>query len=200
MARLIGVLGGTFDPPHIGHLTLADTGRSSLGLQRVLWVVTALPPHKSAEPITPAEDRVAMVQAAIGDDPYFELSWADINRPGPQFAIDTLRWLAERRQGDDFVYLMGADSINDLPTWHNPKGFLEVCTKLGVMQRPGVVVDMQALEVDLPGISSKVHFFDAPLIECSAHDIRCRVRKGEPFRHLVPPGVAEIIVNTGLYR
>lgn len=200
MARLIGVLGGTFDPPHIGHLTLADFGRRSLDLHRVLWVVTAVPPHKLAEPITPIEYRVAMVQATIGDTPYFELSQADIDRPGPHFAIDTLRWLVERHQGADFVYLMGADSLNDLSKWLDPKGFLEICIKLGVMERPGVVVDMHALEVDLPGISKKVHFFDAPLVECSAQDIRGRVSKGEPFRHLVPPRVAEIIMNKGLYR
>ena len=200
MARLIGILGGTFDPPHIGHLTLADFGRRSLDLHRVLWVVTAVPPHKPIEPITPIEYRASMVQAAIGDTPCFELSRADIDRPGPHFAIDTLRWLVERHQGDDFIYLMGADSLNDLPRWHEPEGFLEICTKLGVMERPGVVVDMHALEVDLPGISKKVHFFDAPLVECSARDIRRRVSEGEPFRHLVPRRVAEIIVNKGLYR
>jgi len=200
MARLIGVLGGTFDPPHIGHLTLAYFGRRILDLHQVLWVVTAVPPHKPAEPITPIEYRAAMVQAAIDVIPYFELSRADMDRPGPHFAIDTLRWLVENYQGDDFIYLMGADSLNDLPKWHDPEGFLEICTKLGVMERSGVVVDMHTLEVDLPGISKKVHFFDVPLVECSARDIRRRVSEGEPFRHLVPPRVAEIIVNKGLYR
>ena len=200
MARLIGVLGGTFDPPHIGHLTLANLGRRSLDLHRVLWVVTAVPPHKPVKPITPIEVRAEMVHAAIRDIPFFELSRADIERPGPHFAIDTLRWLVERHQGADFIYLMGADSLNDLSKWHNPEGFLEICTKLGVMNRRGVEVDMDALEVELPGISRKVHFFDAPLVECSARDIRRRVSEGEPFRHLVPPRVAEIIVNKGLYR
>ena len=200
MARLIGVLGGTFDPPHIGHLTLAEFGRRNLDLHRVLWVVTAVPPHKPVEPITPIEYRTAMVQAAIVDIPYFEFSRVDIDRPGPHFAVDTLRWLVKRHQGDNLIYLMGADSLNDLSRWHDPEGFLESCTKLGVMERPGVVVDMHALEVDLPGISKKVHLFDAPLVECSASDIRRRVSEGEPFRHLVPTEVAEIIVNKGLYR
>jgi nicotinate-nucleotide adenylyltransferase len=199
MAGLVGVLGGTFDPPHIGHLVLADIGRWALDLEKVLWVVTANPPHKPDVPISSIEDRIAMVEMAIGDDPAFELSYADIERPGPHYAIDTLRWLTERYDDKDFVYLMGADSLMDLPTWHDPMGFLDICGVLGVMRRPGVEVDMLELESILPGVTGKVTFFDAPLIGISGQDIRRRVRNREPFRYLLSQGLVEFIVEKGLY-
>ncbi len=200
MDGLVGVLGGTFDPPHIGHLVLADVGKWALNLEKVIWVVTAQPPHKPDAPISSIEDRIAMVEMAIGDDPAFELSHADIDRPGPHYAIDTLRWLADRYSGIHFAYLMGADSLMDLPTWHDPMGFLEICGVLGVMRRPGVEVDMQELELELPGVTGKVTFFNAPLIGCSGQDIRHRVRNREPFRYLLPQGIVEFIEEKGLYR
>ncbi len=200
MAGLIGVFGGTFDPPHYGHLNLATSASIALGLEKVLWVVTALPPHKPGVPITPLAARVAMVEATIGEDPRFELSKADIDRPGPHFALDTMRWLKERDPGGDFLYLMGEDSLRDLPTWHEPQRFLEVCEALGVMRRPEVEVDLDALERILPGIRAKARFFEAPLIACSSREIRRRVRDGEAFRHLVPRAVADIIDQSRLYR
>jgi nicotinate-nucleotide adenylyltransferase len=200
MAGLVGVLGGTFDPPHIGHLVLADVGKWALNLEKVLWVVTAQPPHKPDAPISSIEDRIAMVEMAIGDDPAFELSHADIDRPGPHYAIDTVRWLTERYHGVDFVYLMGADSLMDLPRWHDPMGFLEICGVLGVMRRPGVEVDMQELELELPGVTGKATFFDAPLIGVSGQGIRRRVRNQEPFRYLLPQGIVEFIEEKSLYR
>lgn len=199
MAGLVGVLGGTFDPPHIGHLVLADIGSWALDLGKVLWVVTAQPPHKPDTPISSIEDRITMVEMVIGDDPAFELSYADIDRPGPHYAIETLRWLGERYNGVDFAYLMGADSLMDLPTWHDPMGFLDICGVLGVMRRPGVEVDMLELEYKLPGVTGKVTFFDAPLIGISGQDIRRRVRNREPFRYLLPQGLVEFIEEKGLY-
>lgn len=200
MAGLIGVLGGTFDPPHLGHLVLADEARATLGLERVLWVVTAQPPHKPDEPVSPASVRVEMVSAAIVGDPGFELSRADIDRPGPHYAVDTLRWLAERDREAKWAYLVGSDSLRDLPTWHTPEQFLEACTILGVMRRPEAEADLKALEDVLPGLSARVRFIDAPLIGISGRDIRRRVRGGEPHRYLVPPEVGEIIKRKSLYR
>jgi nicotinate-nucleotide adenylyltransferase len=199
MAGLVGVLGGTFDPPHFGHLVLADIGRWALDLEKVLWVVTANPPHKPDAPISSIEDRITMVETAIENDPVFELSYADIDRPGPHYAIDTIRWLTERHDDIDFVYLMGADSLMDLPTWHDPMGFLEICGVLGVMRRPGVEVDMLELEFELPGVTGKVTFFDAPLIGISGQDIRRRVRNREPFRYFLPQAIVEFIEEKGLY-
>ncbi len=200
MAGLTGVFGGTFDPPHLGHLVLADEGRAAFGLSRVLFVVTGQPPHKPHEPITPLDARLAMVEAAISDNPAFVISRADIDRPGPHFAVDTLRWLAGRDPESSFVYLMGADSLRDLPTWHTPGGFVAACSFLGVMRRPDVEPDMTALESQLPGLSAKVRYFDAPFVGISAHDIRARVRSDRPYRYLVSQGVADIIERQGLYR
>jgi nicotinate-nucleotide adenylyltransferase len=199
MAGLIGVFGGTFDPPHLGHLILADSARVALGLEKVLWVVTAQPPHKPHEPLTTIEMRLAMVSAAIGDDAGFELSRADIDRPGPHYALDTMRWLNGVAPGGAFVYLMGEDSLRDLPTWHEPGGFITLCHALGVMRRPDVQVDMEALEQTLPGLRAKVRYFEAPLIDCSSREIRARVRRAGAYRYLVPRAVAGLIAANGLY-
>ena len=200
MAGLIGVFGGTFDPPHLGHLILADEARTALGLDQVLWVVTATPPHKPGEPISPVQVRLEMVSAAIAGNAAFELSRADIDRPGPHYAVDTLRWLSDRMSGARWAYLVGEDSLRDLPTWHTPARFLEACTLLGVMRRPGVEEDLGALERVLPGLAAKVRFFEAPLVGVSASDIRRRVKEGLPYRYLVPFQVAEIIEGQKLYR
>lgn len=199
MAGLIGVFGGTFDPPHLGHLVLADEGRAACGLSRVLFVVTGQPPHKPDEPISPLGERLAMVEAAIRGNPAFVISRADIDRPGPHYALDTLRWLAERDPRSSFVYLMGADSLRDLPTWHAPAEFVAACAFVGVMRRPDVELDVPSLESQLPGLTAKVRFFDAPLMDIAAHDIRSRVRGGRPYRYLVSQGVADIIERQGLY-
>lgn len=200
MARLTGVFGGTFDPPHIGHLVLASEALAALDLKRVLWVLTARPPHKPEGPITPVGMREQMVRAAIAGEEAFEFSRADIERPGPHYAVDTIRWLNQQFPGTRWAYLIGADSLRDLPTWHTPEALLELVEVLGVMQRPGVDVDLDTLEARLPGIKQRLQFFHAPLIAISASDIRSRVRQGRPYRFFVPPGVAEIIERHRLYR
>lgn len=196
---MIGVFGGTFDPPHIGHLILADEARASLGLERVLWVVTGLPPHKPQPPQAPLEARLEMVAAAIAGDEGFELSRADVDRPPPHYALGTLTWLRERWPGHAFAYLMGSDSLADLPRWHRPAEFLEACAVLGVMVRPGSTWDMAALEKVLPGVGKKCRFFEAPQVGVSARDIRRRVAEGAPYRYLIPRAVMEVIRGRGLY-
>ncbi len=200
MARLIGAFGGTFDPPHLGHLVLAEEAQAAFGLERVLFVVTGQPPHKPDEPISDLALRLEMVESAIAGNQAFAISRADIDRPGPHYAVDTLRWLSAREPGASLVYLMGADSLRDLPSWHTPSEFLAGCAFLGVMRRPDVEVDPVELEAHVPGALAKVRFFDAPLMDISSHDIRARVRAGHPFRYLVSQGVAEIITRQGLYR
>jgi nicotinate-nucleotide adenylyltransferase len=194
MAGLIGVFGGTFDPPHFGHLILAEEARQALHLERVLWVVTARPPHKPQQPVTPVEDRLAM------DNPAFEVSLADVERPVPHYAVGTLRWLQARHPLAGLVYLMGSDSLRDLPNWHEPQEFIEACTAIAVMRRPGADVDLIRLERLLPGLRLRVRYFDAPLLSLSAKEVRRRVREGRSYRYLVPPAVAELIVERGLYR
>lgn len=200
MAGLIGVFGGTFDPPHVGHLILADEGQAALGLEKVLWVVTGVPPHKPDAPLSHLEVRLRMVRAAIAGNAAFEISRADIDRPAPHYAVGTMAWLRERMPGAHFVYLIGSDSLRDLPAWHTPSEFLSACAALGLMHRPGAKVDLAALETQIPGLAEKVRIFEAPLVGVSGRDIRERVRTGAPYRYLVPQAVAEIILEERLYR
>jgi len=200
MERLTGVLGGTFDPPHYGHLALAESAQTALSLERVLWVVTALPPHKPGRKHSAVELRVEMVEAAIDGNESFSVSRADIDRPPPHYAVDTLRWLSARQPGASFAYLIGSDSLRDLPTWHTPVQFVEACEVVGILRRPGVVVDLRSLEREIPGLSRKARFVDAPQLPISGADILRRVAEGQPFEHLLPPAVAKIIQRERLYR
>lgn len=198
MAR-IGIYGGTFDPPHLGHLILASECLYQLQLDRLLWVLTPQPPHKPGQPITPLEDRLALVQAALGDAPEFELSRVDINRPPPHYALDTVRLLRLRHPQAELIYLMGGDSLRDLPAWHAPGAFVAALDGIGVMRRPQDAIDVQYLEREIPGVLEKVNFVDAPLLDIASHDIRERVRDGAPFRYYLHPGVYELIVQRKLY-
>jgi nicotinate-nucleotide adenylyltransferase len=200
MAGLIGVFGGTFDPPHYGHLILAEEARQALHLERVLWVVTARPPHKPQTPITPVEDRLDLVRRAIAGNAAFEVSLADVDRPMPHYAVGTLRWLRVRHPDAGLVYLMGSDSLRDLPNWHAPQEFIEACTAIAVMRRPGAEVDLIHLERQLPGLRLRLRYFDAPLLSLSAREVRRRVRENRSYRYLVPPDVAAFIAERGLYR
>ncbi len=197
---MIGVFGGTFDPPHLGHLILADEGAAQFGLSRLLWVVTAAPPHKPEWPISEAQARVEMVERAIEGNGTFELSRADLDRPRPHYAVGTLEWLRQHGEDDSIAYLMGSDSLIDLPTWHRPKRFVSECDRIGVLRRPGARVDWDELETELPGLRERVRFFEAPFVGISGREIRSRVEQGRPYRYLVLPRVAEVIQARGLYR
>lgn len=196
----IGIFGGTFDPPHIGHQILAAEAAAQLSLDRVLWVLTPTPPHKLGHRISADGVRLRLVRAAAADNPVFEVSKIEFERPGPHYAVDTLAALASRYPDSELYYLMGGDSLHDLPTWHAPALFLQRCAGVGVMRRPGDDVDLAALEQVLPGISAKTHFVDAPLIEISASDVRARAAAGLPYRYMVPPAVYRLIDRLQLYR
>jgi nicotinate-nucleotide adenylyltransferase len=199
MERL-GIFGGTFDPPHLGHLILAEEARYQLKLSRVLWVLTPDPPHKPGLNITPWPVRMELVSAAIGGDDCFEFSTVDIDRQPPHFAFETLRILQKRHPGSALVYLMGGDSLRDLPTWKYPQDFLAACHYLGVMRRPGDEIDAPALEAILPGVSKKVKFVDAPLLEISGSEIRRRALMDEPIKYYLPPAVYRLIRERNLYK
>ncbi|OGT28414.1 MAG: nicotinate (nicotinamide) nucleotide adenylyltransferase [Gammaproteobacteria bacterium RBG_16_66_13] len=200
MAGLTGVLGGTFDPPHLGHRILADEARFQLDLDRVLWVVTAQPPHKPDVRLSPADVRAEMVVAAVGGDPHFEVSRADLDRPGPHFSVDTLAWLSSRYPGSRWAFLMGADSLRDLPGWHHPEELLRACEVLGVMSRPDIDVHLEDLEARLPGLQAKLRWISAPLVDLASQEIRRRAQEGRPYRYWVPEAVADIIDRHRLYR
>lgn len=195
----IGIFGGTFDPPHLGHLILADEACYALGLARVLWVLTPDPPHKQGRQFAPLEHRRAMLELALAGEPAFELSTVEIDRPGPHYALDTIRLLTDQNPGTDLIYLMGEDSLRDLPAWYRPADLLAAVHALGVMRRPGVSTDLLALEAALPGLRAKVRFVDAPRIEIASSDIRQRLAEGRPCRYFLPSGVYDYIWQHHLY-
>lgn len=199
MAGVVGVFGGTFDPPHLGHLILASEGLMRLRLDRVLWVLTPVPPHKPDLPVTPLEYRIKMLEVIMRRNPDFELSRADIDRPSPHYALGTMEWLELKHPDDEFVYLMGSDSLRDLHSWHRSSDFIGKCKSLGVLHRQGAEVNLEDLENELPGISSKVDYFTGPAIDITSRNIRERVNSGARYEHLVPHGVAEVIRSHGIY-
>jgi nicotinate-nucleotide adenylyltransferase len=195
----LGIFGGTFDPPHLAHLILASEAAFQLKLDRVLWVLTPDPPHKNDLVVSPKEQRLALVQAAIQDDPAFMLSRVDLDRPPPHFAFETLRLLHEEYPGAAMIYLMGGDSLHDLPTWKLPQEFVVESDAIAVMRRPGDMVNLDILERQLPGLTEKVIFTDAPLVAISASEIRRRAPKGEPICYFLPPAVFQLIAREGWY-
>jgi len=196
----IGIFGGTFDPPHVGHLILAAEAQDQLRLDRLLWVLTPDPPHKQDQSISPLAIRMKLLMAAIGDNPSFELCRVDMDRPGPHYAVDTVKILKEQYPSAEFFYLIGGDSLHDLPTWFQPRRLIELIDGLGVMRRPGDQVDLRNLEQKIPGLSAKICFIEAPLLEISARQIRQRIAAGRAYRYYVPPAVFRLIEELKLYR
>ena len=197
---LTGVFGGTFDPPHLGHLILASESLSQLGLNRLLWLLTPDPPNKLSQPITPLTYRLEMLRLAISDEPRFKICEIEMNRPGPHYTAETLRLLKEANPAEGLVFLMGGDSLRDLPNWREPGKILSLCQFLGVMRRPNDEVDLTALEAVLPGLANKVRLVDVPLLQISSRQVRQRVSTGASFRYYLHPKVHDYIVETGLYR
>ncbi|MDR3574090.1 MAG: nicotinate-nucleotide adenylyltransferase [Anaerolineaceae bacterium] len=198
MARL-GIFGGTFDPPHLGHMILAAEARYQLRLDRLLWVLTPAAPHKMGWPISLLEQRLALVQAAIQQSPDFEISGVDIDREPPYYSEETMRLLKKQYPDADLIYLMGGDSLHDLPDWHDPLHFMAICSGIGVMRRPGDLIDLEALESRLPGLREKIRFVEAPLLEISARQIRERIANGRPYRYYLLPAVYEMIKANNYY-
>jgi nicotinate-nucleotide adenylyltransferase len=199
MVERIGIFGGTFDPPHLGHLILASEARAQLNLTRLLWVLTSIPPHKLDRAVSPLEDRLAMLKLALDQEPGLELSTVDMDRPGPHYTVDTIKLLTTQNPGAEIVFLLGGDSLRDLPTWHRPADLVAACDEIGVMRRPGDSIDLSKLDRDIPGLAAKIRFVDAPLLEIASHEIRERASKRLPFRYYLLPSVYDYIVEHGLY-
>lgn len=196
----IGIFGGTFDPPHLGHLILASEVHYRLNLDRLLWVLTPQPPHKPGVHITPMHLRLEMLQAALADSPEFELSTVEIDRPPPHYAVDTVRLLRRDYPDDRLIYLMGGDSLRDLPSWHSPAALLASLDGIGVMRRPEDRIDLLEIDRLLPGLVDKTRVVRAPLLDIASRDIRDRVRAGAPYRFYLHQGVYALIESEGLYR
>ena len=196
----IGVIGGTFDPIHYGHLAAAEEARVRVNLEKVLFAVAGLPPHKLDEEVTPVEHRLAMVQLGIFSNPDFELSRVDVDRSGPSYTVDTISILQEQwGQGTEMFFILGLDSLVEVPTWHEPERLIQLCHLVAVA-RPGFEVDMRQLEDSVPGISSRVEIIGMPEVDISSSDLQRRVREGLPIRYQVPEEVERYIREHRLYQ
>jgi nicotinate-nucleotide adenylyltransferase len=196
--RRIGLLGGTFDPPHIGHLVLAETASHELNLERLLFVPAGDPPHKQTEDKTPVEHRLVMLDKAIDKNNRFDISRVDIDRPGPHYSFDMVRLIGEQYPDAELYFVMGGDSFYDLPTWYRPGELIQLC-KLAVMRRPDEPIRTDMHEALLPGLAARVEIIDAPLIGVSSTMLSQRLGQGKSVRYLVPDVVLDYILEHGLY-
>lgn len=200
VSEKIGLFGGTFDPVHIGHLILATEAFEQLGLDRILLIPAADPPHKQGQRISSVTDRIRMLQLAIAPLAYLEISRVDVDRPGPHFTIDTLRILRECwGKYVELFFLMGLDSLRDLPTWHQPQQLGNVC-RLVAFERAGVSIDWHALEQAIPGLKQQVTLLEMPELEISGSTIRRRLEDCRSIRFWVPDPVRAYIYDHALYR
>jgi nicotinate-nucleotide adenylyltransferase len=194
----IGVLGGTFDPVHNGHLHIARELREALGLERVKWVPAGRPPHKTGQIVSSDRDRLTMLALALADSPLDEISRIDLDRTGPSYTADTLEILREQVSPATLVFLMGEDSLRDLPTWHDPERILHAA-ELAVAGRPGIDANLDVLTQAIPALSGRVHLAFIDEVPVSSSDIRQRVRENRPIKGLVPAAVESYIRERGLY-
>jgi nicotinate-nucleotide adenylyltransferase len=196
----IGVIGGTFDPIHLGHLIVAEEARVRLGLSRVVFVPAGQPPHKLERAIADPEHRFEMIRLATADNQAFCVSRVDLDREGPCYTVETIGLLQEAwGQEVEIYFLIGADSLADLPTWREPERLLRLC-RLVAVARPGYKVDLRALERKLAGVTCLVEMLDVPTLDISSTEIRRRAREGLSMRYLVPGTVARYVAEHGLYR
>lgn len=195
----IGVFGGTFDPPHIGHLVVATELAWALDLDRLLFVPAGRPPHKNAAIVSDDADRLAMLELALADDPAFEVSTIDLDRPGPSFTADLLAMLVAELAPASLVFLMGEDSLRDLTGWERPHEIVALA-EIGVAARPGVDADLATIHAALPGSVGRISLVETTAVGISSSDLRRRVAAGAPIRHQVPLAVEAFIARRGLYR
>lgn len=198
----IGILGGSFNPIHLGHLVLAEQVRDALGFQKVIFIPTRLPPHKPGDVLADAEHRAAMVRSAVYLNPRFEMSDLELKREGPSYTIDTILELRRIRPEDEPTFIIGCDSLSELPTWKDIPLLAKLC-RFAVGARPGFSLSaLEGVRGRLPEefiASLKQNFVGIPAIGISSSDIRRRVREGRSIRHMVPEAVHDYIRTHGLY-
>ena len=199
MAR-VGLLGGTFNPPHVGHLVCAQEAWSQLGLDRVLLVPVHTPPHKEAADDPGVEARVELCELAVDGDPRLGVSRVDADVPGASWTVDTLRRLHDRHQEHALTFIVGGDMARSLASWREPEAILELA-ELGVAEREDVGrADIVAAVAGLRRAAERVRFFDMPRLDVSSTLVRRRAAAGQPIRYLVPDQVAAAVQRTGMYR
>ena len=194
----IGILGGTFDPIHIGHLVVAEEARIKLGFREVIFVPAGQPWRKLDRNITPAVHRVEMVRRAIADNPHFKLCTLEVERPGPSYTVDTLTMLRKQLGSEaSLFFILGRDTLAELPLWKEPKKVVQLC-RLVFPPRLGSK-DLKHLEAAIPGLLDKVIQLDMPVIGISSAEIRQRIAQGLTIRYLVPAGVEKYITEQKVY-
>lgn len=199
-SRKIGIMGGTFDPIHIGHLVTADAVRIEYRLDKVLFIPAGNPPHKQGSQVTPTLHRYIMTAMATYSNPFFFVSAIEMERPGPSYTIDTIRHLYEHYGGQAKLYFItGADAVGDLPTWNNIDQLLDLCDFVATT-RPGCVsaIDDVIRHFGAKG-AERIHRLTTPELEISSTDIRDRVKKGRSIKYIVPESVENYIIKEKLY-
>jgi nicotinate-nucleotide adenylyltransferase len=197
----VGVFGGTFDPIHLGHLAVARSIQSSLGLDNVIFVPAGQPWLKADTPVSRVKDRVQMLRLALARRRAFELSTIEADRPGPSYTVDTMETLQRQLGSDaDLFFLLGSDALMDIAKWKEPQRLIQLC-QLVAFARPGFgLPTMEALEAAVPGVSQRVVFVEVPQVNIRATDIRCRIAEGRSIQRLVPRAVERYILEHGLYK
>lgn len=199
-----GILGGTFDPPHLGHLVLAQEMWTQLRLDRVWFIPTGAPPHKKGHIISSPQDRRAMVALAIGNDERFALSTVEIDRPGPSYTVETLERLRSTWGAEPWIaFILGWDMLTYFPQWRDPAGVVARVDSLVATHRPGFEAEKGAIErirAQIPGLRDKLTILPMPQIDLTATSLRKRVASGLPIRYLVPDTVCDYIAAHALYR
>lgn len=193
--KRIGLMGGTFDPIHYGHLLAAETARERCGLDEVWFIPSRTPPLKTDMPAAPGEERLEMVRLAVAGNPAFKALGLELRRPGISYSIDTVNELHARYPGCSFAYIIGGDRVNDLPRWHRIGELAAAVAFIGVA-RPGHPVDVGALPEFL---RERVRVIPMPQLDISSSGIRALRREGRSVRYLVPDGVHDYMIRKGLY-
>jgi len=195
----LGYLGGTFDPPHLGHEMLAREAMYQLNLDAVMWLITPDPPHKTEREITPVASRLDMVNLIVSRHDKFSISEVDLQRPPPHFAVDTVEIIKDQHPDLKLVYIIGEDSLRDLPEWYQPERFLAAIDQLAVAPRPGFSTDLESLDDKLAGLKDKTTFLKEIMVEISSSLIRERIESGGDYDHFLAGDVVEYIQKNHLY-
>jgi len=198
MSSRIGILGGTFDPIHYGHLAIAEEARVALHLSRVMVIPAGEQPLKAGRHVASSAHRLAMAHLACAGNPFFAVSAIEIERAGPSYTAVTLQQLHDQLP-DALCLILGADALADLPRWRDVQRILELASLVGVT-RPGATLDLVRLARALPGVLERLTLIDGPRLDISSSDLRRRVAAGKPIRYQTPDAVVDYIAQHGLYR
>ena len=201
VTRRIGIMGGPFDPIHVGHLMTAEAVRDEFGLDKVLFIPAAVPPHKLDQQVTDARHRYLMTVLATTSNPHFDVSSIEMDRPGPSYTIDTIYEL-RRQYGEntDLFFITGADAIAEIPTWDRIEELLGLCQFIAAT-RPGFLPNVDNIKEYFGELgSARIHRLETPELEISSTNIRDRLKRGFSIKYIVPPGVEDYIYKEGLYK